>query len=335
MHYQFRLPETTSQVATHDQLCLDDLIEEYIAEKIGFGNSTDNTVRKYRWALGKLAAVCTNPPATRAQVIRSVGVNLSPNSRKQVLTIQKPFLAWIEEIHGVRQAFDFANLPKIHMKRTQPRVLTDVQIKNILAVCQNPTLLAIIVVMLDTGIRINELFHLRKSSITEEGGRFFLSISIEGKTGERTVPVSDYSVRLMRAIGDDTYIWTKRSKPFGPMSMGLIQYHIRAMLKKAGVAGRFAGPHVFRHTFATRFLRQGGRESVLSKLLGHESMTMTMKYITLAAVDQSEQHRQYGMVQTMDIESIVKGPFPLQCNLQRSQRSANTLLGVLRDRGPV
>ena len=37
--------------------------------------------------------------------------------------------------------------------------------------------------------------------------------------------------------------------------------------------------HIGRETFATNFIRKGGKVEVLQKLLGHKKLAMTMKYV--------------------------------------------------------
>ena len=47
----------------------------------------------------------------------------------------------------------------------------------------------------------------------------------------------------------------------------------RRSLAAAGV--RYRNPHTTRHTFATRWLRRGGRLETLSRAMGHESIRTT------------------------------------------------------------
>src|SRR5690606_23637544 len=43
--------------------------------------------------------------------------------------------------------------------------------------------------------------------------------------------------------------------------------------------------HVARHTFATAFLRAGGKVENLQKLLGHSSLSQTMIYVHLVSLE--------------------------------------------------
>lgn len=49
--------------------------------------------------------------------------------------------------------------------------------------------------------------------------------------------------------------------------------------------------HVMRHTFASHFMMQGGNILALQKLLGHQSLTMTMRYAHLSPDHLAEARR--------------------------------------------
>jgi integrase len=78
-----------------------------------------------------------------------------------------------------------------------------------------------------------------------------------------------------------------------------------AYAKKAGIA--HVHPHVLRHTFATRYLAGGSDIYILSKILGHASVTMTERvYAHLLKEDlyQRSQHIQLGGVVTGGGDSV-------------------------------
>jgi integrase/recombinase XerD len=49
--------------------------------------------------------------------------------------------------------------------------------------------------------------------------------------------------------------------------------------------------HSLRHLFATTYLRQGGNVFALQRVLGHTSLEMTRRYVSLQTEDLVEQHR--------------------------------------------
>jgi integrase len=67
------------------------------------------------------------------------------------------------------------------------------------------------------------------------------------------------------------YRAVRRSKPIGE---GTFHRWWARCLEAASV--RYRNPHVARHTFATRWLKRGGRMETLSKAMGHASIATTV-----------------------------------------------------------
>lgn len=132
---------------------------------------------------------------------------------------------------------------------------------------------AIILILLDTGIRASELVSIQRDDIDLANRR----IKVLGKGNkERFVPISPKTASAIFK-----YLVTCDDRPF-KFNRSHLAHHIEEMGKKAGVK---AYPHRFRHTFATEFLRAGGDPFTLQTILGHSTMEMVRRYITLAQVD--------------------------------------------------
>lgn len=158
-----------------------------------------------------------------------------------------------------------------------------------------------ILLLLDTGIRLSELIGLRMDDID-----FLQSfILVRGKGNkERVVPFGSQVRRTLRR-----YIMHFRPEPDLPRTnevfragdgLPLKPRAVQSMLlrlgKKAKISGVRLNPHRFRHTFATQYLVQGGDIFSLQKILGHSSLEVVRMYVNLITSDILEQHRKFSPV---------------------------------------
>jgi len=63
-----------------------------------------------------------------------------------------------------------------------------------------------------------------------------------------------------------------------PLTVSGLQQIVERIVKRAGITGRKAGPHTFRHTFSCNFLEAGGDSLDLQYILGHSSLKMVANY---------------------------------------------------------
>ena len=150
---------------------------------------------------------------------------------------------------------------------------------------------AIILLLLDTGLRASELCGLRIHQ-TDLRNR---EIVVMGKgSKERILP---FCARTGQAIwrylasrkddrADDFLFETELENPFDRFYLRRMLYRIgrRAGVQKVGV-------HRFRHTFAINYLRNGGDPFSLQRMLGHSTMEMVKRYLNIVQADLTKNHK--------------------------------------------
>ncbi|MFC1861272.1 tyrosine-type recombinase/integrase [Chloroflexota bacterium] len=70
--------------------------------------------------------------------------------------------------------------------------------------------------------------------------------------------------------------------------------------KRSGVFRLHA--HLCRHTFATRFLINGGDVFSLQHILGHSTLTMVSHYVNLASSHIAIQHQKYSPLDRINLQ---------------------------------
>jgi integrase/recombinase XerD len=84
-----------------------------------------------------------------------------------------------------------------------------------------------------------------------------------------------------------------------PITVESVEQMIRRLANRSGVPRLH--PHLLRHSFAVRYLVNGGDVFTLQKILGHTTLEMTRKYVTLASGDVKEKHRQYSPIDNLGL----------------------------------
>lgn len=150
---------------------------------------------------------------------------------------------------------------------------------------------AIVLLLLDTGIRASELSGLTITN-TDLKNRKILVFGKGSK--ERVIPFSAstgkaiwrYRTTRPNIQPKDALFLTSQENPLDSDALRLL---VKRLGHRAGVAN--AHPHRFRHTFAINFLRNGGNAYVLQMLLGHSTLDMVKRYLLLAGNDAEAAHQ--------------------------------------------
>jgi integrase/recombinase XerD len=150
---------------------------------------------------------------------------------------------------------------------------------------------AILLLMLDTGLRVSELCNLLISDV-DVRSKLILVMGKGGK--ERSIP---FSARTGQALWkylasrpDDIptapLFKTSQNRPLTPNQV----LHIFTRLgSRAGVHN--VHPHRLRHTFAIAYLRNAGNARFLQTILGHSTSDMVNRYLSISEQDLAAAHR--------------------------------------------
>jgi len=163
-------------------------------------------------------------------------------------------------------------------------VLTDEEIRRLFSCFDLHTMTgarnyAICALMLDSGLRLNEVVSLEAGSVHVAEG--YAIVNGKGNK-QRMVPLGLQSKRaLLRYMGRvpqrclKTGLFVKDEQT--PIKQSTIEQLFRVLKIRAGIPR--LRPHLLRHSFATRYLENGGDVYSLQQILGHTSLDMVRRYV--------------------------------------------------------
>ncbi|MEM1629895.1 MAG: tyrosine-type recombinase/integrase [Saccharolobus sp.] len=165
-------------------------------------------------------------------------------------------------------------IPKIRKKEV--KALTEEEINRVLEACKRARDKLIIRLLLDTGLRANELLSIKIKDIDIDNNMIRVRNTKNGE--ERVVFFTDNTKQILKK-----YIRGKNpdDKLFY-ITYDALYRKLKRLGEKVGIDLR---PHVLRHTFATLSLKRGMNLITLQKLLGHKDIKTTQIYTHLILED--------------------------------------------------
>lgn len=179
------------------------------------------------------------------------------------LSAIKIFCRWAAERYELPDpAAKIRALPK---PPPHQRVITEAEYHKVLAVCKGSEA-AVIKMLANTGLRAAEMQSLKPENISQD--RQSLWVVGKGKKS-RVIPLNKTAREIL----------AYKPKPFYFLKNRRYRNALYKLCKKlsirAGVPS--AGPHAYRHFFATRLMQKGVPLAKISKILGHASTSFTEK----------------------------------------------------------
>jgi integrase/recombinase XerD len=240
---------------------------------------------------------------------------LSPKTIRNVWITLSSFFHWASKEYQLTNPM--RNVPPPRFQTAPVSSFTEDEVRRMLKACINtkeadtnqrrrfvmrrPTAnrdQAIILVLLDSGLRASELCSLKIGEIDIKRGKLEIKHGVEGgaKGGKGRIVFLGKITRqaVYRSLPEredmedpDAPLFTvSRNRPFNPATL---RHIIKSIAERAGVKNAY--PHKFRHTFAITYLRSGGDVFTLQALLGHSSLDMVRHYAQIAQIDIEQTHR--------------------------------------------
>lgn len=279
-------------------MLIDDVYKEYIYE-IRSRNYTERTIKGYKNNLNRFFTYCKKEhqlleieEVTHIHIKQYLnllkGRNLSESYINTILKNIRSFYAYCykeEYCLNVAKKVEF-----LRQKTVLIKTFTDAEVRKILDAYNMNTYInarnrCIVAILLDTGIRCSELCNIKNIDIRET------VIYIFGKgRKERIVPISPYLKKIMikyerirnsylkdNALHYDNYFLSYRCKP---LTIEAIERVLRIAGEEARVRDSIrCSPHTCRHYYAQTQLKNGLDIYSLSRLLGHETIDITKRYL--------------------------------------------------------
>jgi integrase/recombinase XerD len=290
-------------------LSLETAKEQFLDAKIA-QLCTERTVGQYRWVLQRFSSWAAGRGIHDVEEI-------TPQLVREFLTLLIRRRRASSYIHGharvIRTFFRFLEaeglvesnpMARVAMPRVERKILptfTKDEVQRLLAACSNKRERAIVLVLIDTGVRASELVHLTLADVDLDAGRIVVRqgkgrrdrlVFVRPQTG---CAINDYlAQRAHVEPGALLFPSVKTGKPLKPNGLLLL---CRRLGRRAEVEN--CHPHKFRRTFATWSLRAGMDIHALQRLMGHADLDVLLHYLDLGEADLAEAHRLYGPVDSL------------------------------------
>lgn len=292
-------------------IALDEALTLYLQAKRAEGLAP-KTLANYEWLLKRLLAWLVEREITRSDQLTTAhlrafiadlrGLRQKPATLHTYAKVIKTWTRFLtaENIFGADPS------ERLAMPRLETRALatfsaqeTDQMLKACRHSLRNT---ALILLLLDTGLRAQELCDLNIADANLKTGTIIVQAGKGGKfryvfIGDKTaVAVRRYLLRRGKQLPDDAPLFASLRGGQRLTAPGLL-----VICRRIGAAAKVphCHPHRFRHTFATWALAAGMDLDSVRRILGHATFAVTQRYLNQLPETLSKTHRAHSPVDNL------------------------------------
>jgi integrase/recombinase XerD len=288
-----------------------------------FKNTTKTNIKNYEMLLGKFIDYCIENQVVNAEEITYSHVrqyllkcqekgDKAGTINSKLLRI-RAFLNYLVECEVIKT--NPAKKVKMQKDDVKIGVFSDDQIRQMLNFYRRikqreKSYVAyrdymIIVIILGTGIRRGEVINLQWSDVD------FINktISVFGKSRRKeTIPIIDKLVKELAGYQTfckqywgnlSDYVFVKRDNT--QMTENTLMLIFQYLGQKMNFKDIRVSAHTFRHTFCHRLAMSGMSAFAIQKLMRHQNIAVTMKYVAMWGNELREQNDKYNPLNTLDV----------------------------------
>lgn len=275
-----------------------DILNKFISSKEIEGCSA-RTLGYYKDNINKmLDKVNISIADITTEMLRNYLAEYKNNSTAGMVTIDNirrtlsSFFAWLENEDYIMKS-PVRRIHKVKTTRKIKETLTDENLEKLRDTCVNVRDLAMLELLISTGMRVGELTRLNISDINFQER----SCVVLGKgNSEREVYFSAKSKMYIKKyletrVDNNEALFVSLIKPYNRLGISGIEIIIRNLGKNANINKVY--PHKFRRTMATMAIDKGMPIEQVQKLLGHIKIDTTMEYAMVNQSNVKNSHRKY------------------------------------------
>ena len=291
----YRLSEEERYKDVHSN---EEFLEMFLTAKKLEGCS-DRTIACYRFTLSKMLNDINIPIIKiKTENLRDylAGYQKKNNCSKTTIDNVRRYMSslftWLEEEDYVLKS----PMRRIHKVKTVKRIkeaMSDETIERLRDGCEELRDLAMVDVLLSTGMRVGELVGLDIADLNLAN----MECIVYGKGGKERKAYFDAKSKLhleeylASRKDDNPALFVSLKEPHTRITISGVETRIKMLSKKLDIAGLH--PHKFRRTMATKAINKGMPIEQVQKLLGHNQIETTLQYALVNQENVKLAHRRY------------------------------------------
>jgi site-specific recombinase XerD len=237
------------------------------------------TIGQYTEALDFLKGELPKLPRKPEQVRRALNKASTVWTQDTYWRVWCSFFGWCSTEYRIADVMDLVERPKTPV--VEIRYLEPSQLTRVVAAAESDRDQAIVALALDAGVRASEFGNLHVSDLEDD------TIRVWGKgkklarvpLGPEAVQILRNYILTLRKVTPQTLLFTGKNGQ--PMDRFYVYHIVRKCMDRAGIAGPKRGPHCLRHSLATNYIDDGGDPFSLKRVMRHNNLSTTQKYVNL------------------------------------------------------